>query len=490
MREFIGRVWGSILDMIPWLIVAALAIAGLYFYPWVATPIIIALFFAFVGILFLGNLGWYFTTVKQGTMKFLDTGESLRSIFPNVGGFKLSEVEDIDQRRWLVPEPDSRKQRDSLFNKSLFGTRWFQKWLWRSFGLRFMSFFWPHVHIHLFNIRSRKRITSRDKVGTDAPVKQLVQESGDPIVDNLLFLVPRPVYIEGIELPGDNAKINLLFLPVFRVVIPSLPVYYYQGDFFAPLDSAIQAAIVDFFSTHRVAVEKGSTVFAKDTYDPAESAQYDPTPLTYSHWLKLSKASSSPLINHLRPLNASASYLADLEAKMGRDSEIVTYLRSLIPAQPQDITGAAARDIPSGIIPRFGFALISFRLVEWEEHPDTANLSKAIRLKETRRNEADALREEAYGIRDAAKAKAEGESSRFDQTIYAMRKHDVDPNVAAGVMETQLRMESVSKSQLTTYMEGSSRATPGVMVPASTPAPRPSVAPAPATPADTTPEGS
>ena len=431
-------------------------------------------------ILQLSNLGAYLTTIAQGTTVFINTGDSLRSIWPNVSGYRMSQAKDLDGQQWLIPEEDEANREEAFFRDSHLGTRWFQKLLWKRFGIRFISWFWPHNAVHSFDIRSRNRIEERNKIEADTPLRSRVVKSPEPtVVDHLLFTVPRPVFVEGVELAGDNSRINLLLLPIYRQVIPSLPVYNLKGDFFTPLDAAIEAAMVDFFASHRVAVYKKGPKkgeFAKDAIDTskeeAELKEFDQVPLTYSSWLQLTKGGeNSPIERHLRHLNASVEYLDHL-AEKGDTEELIKYVKKLTHNAPATtIGGKSASKIPSGIVPRFGFALVSFRVVEWEAHESTKDLAKALLAKETKRHEAEGIREEAYGKRDATDALGTGESGRFDKMVKALVKHKVDPNIAAQVVATQLRMENVRGSKLTTYVEGGdSRAS--IMVPAQASAPK------------------
>ena len=436
-------------------------------------------------ILLLANLGAYFTKIAQGTTSFITRGKSLRMVLPNIGGYRMSNDEDLDGRHWLIPEKNPEVVLKSFFHKSLPRTIWFQKWLWKQFGVRFISVAWPHTHVHWFDIRSRKRLAERNEVTPDAPLRSRVVESPESTkVDHLLFLVPRPVYLEGVELAGDNARINLLLLPIYRQVIPTLSVYYLKGDFFSPLDGAIEAAMVDFFSSHRVAVyktgkKKKKGEFYKDTYDPPQGdlarkeyeKQYESSALTYSLWLKLTKGGEgSPIEVRLRTLNVSAAYRRNLKSE--EKQELVEYIdKHLTPGTPpEEISSETLKQlIPSGIVPRFGFALVSFRVVEWEAHESTIDLAKALLQKETELHTAEGVRQKAYGQRDAILALAEGESSRYLRLVTALVDKGVNPDIAADVVATQLRTENVRDSRLTTYVEGGGRTGTGVMIPASPP---------------------
>ncbi|MGM0482461.1 MAG: hypothetical protein ACQEP6_01170, partial [Patescibacteria group bacterium] len=300
-----------------------------------------------------------------------------------------------------------------------------------------------------------------------------------------LFLVPRPIYIEGVELAGDNSKVSLLLLPIFQQVIPSLPVYYYKGDFFNPLDGAIEAAMTNFFATHRVAIHKDTGEFAQDTYDPENGDDkgnkeehyrelYDPSPLTYYYWIQLKKTEGSPIEDHLRSLNATQGYYQQLtnNPNMRRLAENLDSLTHGIYTRSSREGGDAAtkvfNEIPSGIIPRFGFALISFRVVDWVAHGDTEELSRALLQKQTEMHRAAGVREEAYGRRDANIANGKGERSRNENNIKSLTENGVSPDMAARFLETSIRTENLGKTGITTYVEGGGSSS-SIMVPASSP---------------------
>ena len=447
-------------------------------------------------ILMLTNLGAYFTKIARGTTAFITAGDTLQEILPNIVGYKMSDTVDMEGQLWLVPETDKDVQVAAPLRASMPGTVWFQKWLWTK-GVKFISLLWPHTRIHKFDIREggRRRVKARNEVGADAPLRSRVVDSiGPTVVNSLLFLAPRPVYMEGVELAGDNSKIDLLLLPVFRQVIPELPVFNLKGDFFTLLDAAIEASVVDFFAKHRVAVYKGKNKddpetgrLAKDSYslpqNDTEAATYkgiyEESPLTYAHWLKLTKAGEgSPLEKSLRHLNVSREYVKKLENE--NITELVEYIRSDL-VHADDATdipvGNVAQMIPNGIVPRFGYALVSFRIVEWEPHKDTEPLAKALLAKETELHTAEGVRQKAYGERDAKVANATGDSSLVTQVMTALKAHNVDANVAAGVLGTMVRTKNIGDSNITTYVEGGASAS--VMVPTSAPA-------TPVTPTSTT----
>lgn len=437
-------------------------------------------------ILLLAHLGWYFSKVEQGSVVFINKGDAMKAVWPNIGGHKLSRSEDFEGRRWLV-RTESKKERDSaFFHDSSILTLWFQKILWNKFGMRFIGIFWPYEHVHEFDIDRKRLVEGVDEeTGKVSSLRaRIVPSPNSNTVDSLRFLIPRPVFIEGIELAGDNSKIDLVLLPIFQLVIPALPIYYYKGNFFKLLDGAIEAAMVDFFATHRVAVHRKSNEFAHDTYDP-ESGQdgmtkdeykksFLPAPLTYAHWLKLKKTVDSPMENKLRLINCTKEYYVRLKeaAKKDREKEeLLSHLNSLIYGihesgnmkKDEKEMPATFRMIPGGIVPRYGFALTDFRLIDWAASGETKELSEALLKKQTEFHTAEGVREEAYGIRDAIKAKASGESERYRNIIDSLVQKGVNPETAARFLETTTRTENIKGSRVTTYVESGGKRPPVVV---------------------------
>lgn len=396
--------------------------------------------------LILAYLGWQFTRIEKGHTVFITQGDDLKVVWPNVGSHRMSWAADSNGWHWLVKDDNEDNRDKSFYYKVLPGTGWLQKLLWTRLGIRFVSILWPHIRVHEFK-PDRRRITA--DTGGGKPIRERIiasEEQGKP-VRSLLFIVPRPVYVDGVELAGDNSKINLLFLVVFQQVIPALPVYYLEGDFFPLLDAAVEAALVDFGATHTMMNEDDKLSY-----------------LTLGSWLKLPKAEGSPIEKHLRRINVSRKYYEDLETDHSR-KELFEHLKQLIDGPPEELASPKTQEkIGSGIIPRFGFALASVRLVAWEPHQDSKDLYEALRAEETERRKAAGLIQKAIGEKRAFEERGTGEGGRYERLLKALTDKGVDPHKAAEVVQTQIEMEKLHGAGVSTYVRN---APAGVMVPAS-----------------------
>lgn len=504
---------------------------------------------------------WHAVKIPTGNTVFVTVGSKLHGIWPNVGGHHISSEEDPEGRHWLVktrekPDPErnhsdyqhrekhaKRRIEESLFHGSFFAGRfwrarslpwvliggWYYLFLWRWFGIRttLVLLLYPNNQIHPFDIKSRLRLLEGHRVSERAPLRERVVESGgDTEVHSLLFTVPRPILVEGVELGGDNARVNILILAFFQQVIPALPVFYLKGDFFTLLDTAVEAGLTNFGANHRVAIDANGNL-VDHTYDKSrrkkkeEEAKglqqenreskkhfearkqaildsYQPAPLTLRYWLQMDRIAA--IEGYLRGINASPSYYKQLKELSGEDGELFHHLHfnlleghapSLGPADTVDDVEKNRWDekIGQGIIPRIGFALVSFRLQAWESHTDSSELDAAIRGVEVNSRQAQAARKKAEGDRDVAILLAEGRAALYERPVSKLTALGVNPNTAARVLETDQRTANIGggSSSVTTYIEGGSTSStesgstpqPSIMIPATQPPPQPPPSPAP-----------
>lgn len=455
----------------------------------------------------LANRRIIFAVPEQDNITYIVAGQKLKAVWANIEGYMLTEDKDLSGRQWLVRTESKKEWLDAFFRDASPATAWLQKLLWNWQGIRYISLFFWNVQVHTFKV-DRKRLgegvkaiagqTTQSRPCLKDRVEQSPKSEQD--VDSLLFMVPRPIYMEGLELPGDNAKINLLFLAVFQTVIPTIPVFHFKGEFFSLLDASMESVVIDFLAKHRVEAEKETGKFLADTHpklrkvldgesQEAESSidENEAAALTFFHWMHLAKGDKTPLQQYLRKLNATQEYYDDLRSRF-RDYEedgrnmhpMVRQLEMLIPGRQsgEDENGSSInfdamyegsgleeeKDVPHGLIPRFGFALVSFRMIGWEAHEDSKDLAIAIREFETKMRTAKGVVAASEGERDAINNVKDAESQRYEAFIRVLVKQGVSPDAAAIVLAQQVRTENIRDSRLTTYVEGGGQS--AVMIPA------------------------
>mgnify|MGYP005843550553 CR=1 FL=1 len=446
-----------------------------------------------VTVIIFSKKGWWFFQPQKGTIVFVNKGEDLKEVWVNVGSHKLSEIDDPDGKHWIVNEPEKDKiERARFRGRSM---KSFKKVLW-SQGIRFIGLLWPHAHVHKFKV-DRRRLVEREE-GTmegDASLKKRVVQSPNAgeEVDNLLFVSYRPVYKQGVELAGDNSKINLLVLPTWQLVQPTTPVYYYMGNFYPLLDSAVEAALENFFATHRVAVYKENNKegeegeFAHDEYDPSKYdglekdeyiKKFKPSPITYSHWIKMRKTSNSALERHLFSYNSTRKYYEKIKKAATTDEgeKILAQLNHLTQDRFTDATTGDTQNndalekiqegLGEGIIPGIGYAMIAFRLVEWEAHGDTKDLAEALQAKQTEKAIALGVIEKARGQREAIILEGKGESERYENLIRVQTGLGVHPdNATITLRETEKASKIGGKdSKITHWFEKSGGGHPPIAI--------------------------
>ena len=399
---------------------------------------------AVILILLMANMDAYFTTIPQSTTKFVDIGGTLKKIMPNVNGYLLSRERDVDGNQWLITATSKTEETAGLICDAPLGTRLIQKILWEHLGVRFIGITWPHARIHPFHIPGNADMEERKEKGSIADLaSRIISSKNDAGRNTLPFIITRSMYFEGLDLPGDNAKINILALAVFQQVIPSVPVYNLNTNFLPLLDAAIEAGLIDFLAQHRVKTD-------------AEGAG---TELTYRTWLQLAKAGEEgPIESHLRRMNASSRYVRRLK-HIGAN-RLASFLTSnlLDEESHNHAVEAITKSTPHGLIPRCGYALIGFHIVNWSTHSSTEGLAAALLEKETQQHAAEGVRARAAGERDALLAQTTAEEERFKKLVASLTGNGVSPDTAARVVETVLRAEHMGKAGFGTFVEGGTNA--------------------------------
>jgi hypothetical protein len=168
------------------------------------------------------------TTVAMEEFKFVVAGESLHKILPNLKGAGL----DKDDRVTINPKMMCR----TYFNPLL-------EFLRAKLGVFWVSIIYPLRKIHKFKI-DKYRLVQGGTLPTNHQMSDLVAIEPDVEVDSLRRFIPRPTFINEVELK-DGIPVDIVVMTEYEVIIPRIPIFSLKGKFFPLLDAAIEAAVND-----------------------------------------------------------------------------------------------------------------------------------------------------------------------------------------------------------------------------------------------------
>jgi len=147
----------------------------------------------------LAKLGWFFTTLESGSIKFIMRGETLHTTI-----YDLPAGKDIG----------------CVNKKTGFKKSWFNK----RFGLYWIGVP-PFGRVHQFSI-----VKERENPSGKSAQEWITRDPQETPVDTLRYVFPRPFVLEAVEL-ADRTPIDLLVICKFEVVDPYLPVFIFKGKF-------------------------------------------------------------------------------------------------------------------------------------------------------------------------------------------------------------------------------------------------------------------
>jgi len=228
----------------------------------------------------LANRDMNATSVPEGTMRFVVSGEDWHKTLTNVDGYHLSNdgvfFADNDPQNPLMPKP------------------WHKKFL-EEYGIWWVSFLWPYRHIHGFKISADKLIDTKD-VPADSRMRDYIRHE-ERLIHELRFRFPRPVLVENVELGGDRWQVDILIMLDLEVVRPFIPVFMYKGKFFPLIDAAVQGVVMDLCRGKKVTYSKftamkksGDAAFCKNILKVNRSAVNAPIGIGEAFGIKIRKA--------------------------------------------------------------------------------------------------------------------------------------------------------------------------------------------------------
>ena len=385
--------------------------------------------------------GWQFCKVVMGNIVTIVTGETFTDFFLNITGHKLSNQKDLQGRCWIISRDDGgcdekvqlENEREEFKKNLLWGTRQIQWILWKKWGVRFVSWVYPHKRIHKFPI-SMNRAVEVSEIKDDTPLSGMIKTETDPTkttVSSLRAVVPRLSYLRGIELGGDGSTINLLVLAILKVVIPNIPLEVHKGKNWLPnIDSALKEGFNDFFSWHLVSPASKPGMrkpVPKPGVKPKKPVKQN---VSLWDWNQMSKGNNSPLHQHMASLNFSQAYRDELET--AGKNELVKYLDSFPKTSSKGRSSARATGC---LLESYGCILVELEIIAWEPCDTTTTaLMQSYLKKETAKGEAGGVIEKARGDARRIALLGTAEGSRFANAANKLFANGVPKSQIASIL--------------------------------------------------------
>lgn len=220
--------------------------------------------------------------------------------------------------------------------------------------------------------------------------------SEERTVESLRWRFPRAISVSDVELGKDRFRVNIVVLCSFQVHDPYYPVFVLKGGFFEPLEDAIRGAVIAYCSNPE---------------------------MDYARFASEPKGPNSGFAQAILRVNDE---------------------------------GTIGSTLANGIKEEFGIELFEIRLVAFDLSEKDKAAQVAAQAQEIARLEAQAARERGRGERMRLEELAEGEAAAWVAPLRAMKRLGVDPNAGVAAIGGVRRMQEVSKTDLTTLVEGGS----------------------------------
>jgi len=275
----------------------------------------------------------------------------------------------------------------------------------RHFGIFWVSFLYPLRKAHSFPIDA-----SRLKEVRGGDITEWVEKRQKENVTELLWKFPQPFLVKDVELK-DGIRINILVYCILEVEKPTIPVFIFRGKFFEQIEAAVSGATAEYANTLPYTVTN-----PKDKNDKG--------------FVQVNKGQGNR--------NFTPKYLLALNEKEVKDDD-----------------GKRVGERTT-LVEQFGIRLSDGWVMEFELSATDGETLKATKAKELEKLRAEGAVEKAKGVAEAIRLRAQAERVRGRQFVRGMSSTGVSPDVAAQVLNSQVRGELLAgpDSKITTLVEG------------------------------------
>ncbi len=345
-----------------------------------------------------GNfLNWFFTTVEEGSMKFVVKGEDYVRTILNIRGKWMDKNDELivdgngkqtDNKKDELTEDDKPPLSFSLFR--MLG------------GLHFIGIP-PFFRIHTFKLVTGELLSEQER--QDKPFRKWVK-TGEPKTTSRLDLKIRTYSAaNNVEL-ADGSNVDVIIFSLFEVVDPRRVVFVHKSDFATIAQSAVNSGYVDGIKKYKYSTPNKAKII-EDSGNEVEK-----------------------------------EFLGFLHTPKGRGSAfsqgICTYINSG--------GGKQAEDVKS-LEEEYGVRLAETFVYEFQLSEGEVDFNKATRAAEVARLEGEGKINAARAEAEAIRINAEAEATRLKLSLEAARGQHVNADVAMGNIATIRAMESGAARQ-------------------------------------------
>jgi hypothetical protein len=169
------------------------------------------------------------TTVALETFKFVVAGGSLHRILANLTDAGLDRNGRVTTNEKMMVRTYTNPLLEFLRVK---------------LGVYWVSIFYPIHKVYKFKI-DKNRLVKGTTLSDGHSIRDLITVEPDVEVDHLLRIIPRPIYVPGVQ-TNDGFTVDIALMTEHEVTNPRTAVFSLNGQFFPLLDAAMKAAVGDY----------------------------------------------------------------------------------------------------------------------------------------------------------------------------------------------------------------------------------------------------
>lgn len=188
-------------------------------------------------ILRMAKMDFFFTYVKENTVKFITRGEAFHTMLMSM------------EKRRLVGEGREATITECDEGKEFSGSWILTDLLWKWFGIRYWGI--PGIHeIHSFKVRADK-LKGPQTISKEDRISDFVQHPKEPRnVEELRIRFPRPIPLMNVECGKDGVRVDMILVVELEVVKPYLSVMVWESEFIQQIERWVISRLLVAMKTY------------------------------------------------------------------------------------------------------------------------------------------------------------------------------------------------------------------------------------------------